>query len=115
MELYSWYIFIIIFELIRIHRYSDKLEICFVLISWNLSQIYKNMVDANIHGQKHLLKITSYSVQGFFGCMVIKTCLLRKEYVLLVHEAVVNLVQSWKIPKDKHLVWSFAWSLRHVC
>jgi len=47
--------FYIIFELIRIHKYSNKMEICFVLISWNLSQIYKNMVDANIHGQKHLL------------------------------------------------------------
>jgi len=84
----------------------------FVLISWNLSQIYKNIVEANIHGQKYLLKmckVTLFRV-SLVAYMVIKTCLLRKEYVLLVHEAVVNLVQSWKIPKDKHLVWSFAYS-----
>jgi len=54
------------------------------------------------------LQVTLFRV-SLVAYMVI-TCLLRKEYVLLVHEAVVNLVQSWKIPKDKHLVWSFAYS-----
>jgi len=55
------------------------------------------------------LQVTLFRV-SLVAYMVIKTCLLREEYVLLVHEAVVNLVQSWKIPKDKHLVWSFAYS-----
>ena len=82
-----------------------------VLISWNLSQIYKILWRPifMVRNTCWELQVTLFRV-SLVAYMVIKTCLLRKEYVLLVHEAVVNLVQSWKIPKDKHLVLSFAYS-----